>query len=68
MASCTAELAQQGGLGCPVCGSERGAAVRAGILDERAGDHLLATLAPFAALAALVLALALWPRRPRRRQ
>lgn len=50
------------GLSCPVCSSDQGALVRAGILDERAPEHLLATLAPFPVLGMLVLALALAPR------
>lgn len=42
---------------CPVCNTETGAAVRAGIFDDRFVARLLATLAPFPVLLAAVAAL-----------
>lgn len=42
---------------CPVCHTPTGQQVRAGIFDERFGENLLLTLAPFPALAAVVVAM-----------
>lgn len=42
---------------CPVCHTPTGQQVRAGIFNERFGENLLLTLAPFPVLAAAVAAL-----------
>jgi len=49
---------------CPVCRSETGRAVRAGIVDSAGAATVAALLAPFAVLAAIVLVLHFgWPVR-----
>lgn len=48
---------------CPLCNSETAAAVRAGIFDDSFAPTLLAIVAPFPVLLAIVAALhAGWPR------
>jgi hypothetical protein len=44
-------------LACPVCESETGQQIRAGIFDERFGRNVLLVLSPFPVLAALGAAL-----------
>lgn len=49
---------------CPVCGSEAGRRVRAGIFDHDFGGNLLLTALPFAVLLAVAAVIHFGPRRP----
>lgn len=51
--------APAGAIACPVCNTETGAAVRAGIFDDRLLATALAVIAPFPALALVVLGIGL---------
>jgi hypothetical protein len=58
-------LAPEAGFACPVCRSEVGEQVRAGILDENFRFHLLASALPFPIFLVIVAALHGTPKRRR---
>jgi hypothetical protein len=57
LAGCSVLLAARSGFACPVCNTDTGALVRAGIFDDDFVATALGTLAPFPVILGIVAAL-----------